>query len=107
MGLRQSKSYKEGVKPKNETDGASCVHKGSILGVSSINTDNKKRIISCSDDNTIGVVSLDSITDLINVKENYEYLIGHQKAVNRVYCSNNTIFSISRDLSLKQVNIEI
>eukprot|EP01035_Chromulina_nebulosa_P019509 gene19509-25405_t len=88
-----------GVIPAQTT---ASIHNGSILGLCNLLfTDlKKKNIASCSDDGKIAFISGSSSLVLSN------YCTGHTKAVNRLACSNKFLYSVSRDLSLKQWNSE-
>lgn len=68
------------------------LHTGSILGLGST----FDKTISCSDDKRICLMDWVGSQPL--------YCIGHEKAVNRVISLNGFVWSVSRDLSLRQWN---
>ena len=74
-----------------------AIHKGPILGICS----NKLiDLFTCSDDNKIALSKYDG-----KQNNSIKYYEGHSKAVNKVlYTENsNSLWSASRDLSLKNV----
>lgn len=80
---------------------ANPLHDGSILCHCEL--DDNTRIITCSDDKRLSVIDKRSLTADVNYRP--KYLVGHSKAVNRLVQIGNTIWSASRDLSLKQWSI--
>jgi WD40 repeat protein len=82
----------------------SLIHDGSsILSTSSCYNDIDQcyYIGTCSDDNRIAILKKDDS----NRYTICHYLLGHEKAVNRIAMNKNVLWSASRDLSLKQWNI--
>ena len=75
------------------------VHEGPILGLT-YSPDGEK-IISCSDDQRIAITNTESLKSSSGSASSY--LVGHNKAVNRVICSGDKVYSCSRDLSVKMV----
>ena len=57
---------------------------------------------TCSDDNRIAVLKNDHHSNAYSV---VHYLVGHDKAVNKITMNNDILWSASRDLSLRQWNI--
>ena len=76
------------------------LHQGCILG--HLEIDNGQ-VITCSEDKTIGVI--DKRRLFTNRDYRPAYMMGHTKAVNRLAWTtiDQSIWSASRDLSLKQV----
>jgi hypothetical protein len=74
-----------------------ALHNGSILGVASIDS---SRLVTCSDDCTLAISDISQIS---NQQFQPLHCRGHEKAVNRVAFVNGSIWSASRDLSLRQV----
>jgi WD40 repeat protein len=72
------------------------IHQGPVLGID-IDSENKE-IVSCSDDKTIALFSVDRSEQL-----KPRYCIGHKKAVNKVKLTKDAIWSCSRDLSIRKV----
>lgn len=77
------------------------VHEGPILGLT-YSPDGKK-IISCSDDQRIAITDIESLKNPAGSSSSY--LVGHSKAVNRVICNGEKVYSCSRDLSVKTVGL--
>lgn len=84
-----------------EHPSANALHTGSILNLLTLQTTN--RIVTCSDDGTIAVSDAGHV-----FKANYEpvRLRSHTKAVNRITAVDNDIWSVSRDLCVKQWNAD-
>lgn len=76
-----------------------AIHKGPILGICS---NNLIDVFTCSDDNKIALSLYDG-----KPNNSIKFYEGHSKAVNKVLytASSNTLWSASRDLSLKNVII--
>lgn len=79
------------------------VHEGPILGLSY--SPDGKTIISCSDDQRIATTNVEALRSLHEGSVNY--FVGHSKAVNRVVCSGDRLYSCSRDLSVKLVSLPL
>lgn len=77
------------------------VHEGPILGLSY--SPDGKEIISCSDDQRIATTNIEALKSYREGSVNY--FVGHSKAVNRVVCSEDRLYSCSRDLSVKLVSL--
>ena len=77
------------------------VHEGPILGLTY--SPDGKNIISCSDDQRIAITDIESLKS--SSGSSSTYLVGHSKAVNRVICSGEKVYSCSRDLSVKTVSL--
>ena len=87
---------------KHEEDTASpFIHEGAILNLSKfIDSNRKLKIITCSEDKKLAIIDRYlPRSDPLSVI----YGIGHTKAVNRVVGTSNNIWSVSRDLTMKQV----
>lgn len=85
-------------------EGLHAMHEGSLL---SIVTDMNGQIFTCSDDKRVAVINRDKLVSTKDYKP--FYLSGHKKAVNRMVYSCNEdyhkhLWSVSRDLSIKQVS---
>jgi len=82
--------------------GSSSVHTGGVLDMIYCN---QTRVISCGDDNVIASFIWDNVASCND--SSTQYLRGHSRAVNRVVYSNvtNTLWSCSRDLSLRSWRI--
>jgi len=80
------------------------IHDGAILNTSCTYNEinNSIYIGTCSDDKRIAILKKDNETN--KYKLDY-YLLGHEKAVNKIVMNNNILWSGSRDLSLRQWNI--
>ena len=95
-------NYAENETSKTHIDSSVKVgkflHNGSILGVTSLDA---TRLVTCSDDCTVAIFDISQF----GVGESYSpiYCKGHEKSVNRVAVHNGSIWSASRDLSLRQV----
>ena len=97
--------------PKNYREGSSSVlqipkgfplHQGSILGVT---CDDDGNIISCSDDKAVGITGPDYFTLGPSIDRRTSLLVGHTRAVNRAAVHGQRLFTVSRDLSLRQVTL--
>ena len=82
----------------------STIHDGAILNTScSYNENNNNFYIgTCSDDKRIAILKKDET----NIYKLDYYLVGHEKAVNKIVMNNNILWSGSRDLTLRQWNID-
>jgi len=74
------------------------IHEGSILGLKCFNN----FIATGSDDKRIAILNKGHLLSQSDCKP--MYLEGHSKAVNRLCYHNNHLWSISRDLSIRQVS---
>lgn len=100
----KSKSYEYDEQQRDDNEKVLLIHDGSsILSTSYCynDIDQCHYIGTCSDDNRIGILKKDD-TNRYTV---CHYLLGHEKAVNKIAMNKNTLWSASRDLSLKQWNI--
>ena len=120
MGNRQNKSVYKAGSPIDTTRDPRLAevgdlslsparHQGSILDLCRIGN----TLISCSDDNTIGVSEWNNLSgggSLLGNATQLSHLTGHTRAVNRLSASrinNNTTpicWSASRDLSIRCVS---
>lgn len=103
MGNCNSGVYNDSVSAtelNNDIEVLSSIHKGSILGMASSLKD--RCFYTCSDDKRIAKIVLDS-----NKWRVQKYFDGHVKSVNRICINedNTSLWSASRDLSLKQWNV--
>lgn len=96
MGSSKSKSSYEA---KNEASlQALPLFSGGILDVCA-QTDSG-RVVACSDDKTISVLDWkECVNSYVNMTP--QRLTGHTRAVNKIYHVGNTLFSVSRDLSIR------
>ena len=82
-----------------------AIHDGAIISAISIDS---KRIATCGDDKRIAIIESDSFLTANKGQLSPRYLIGHNKAVNRlaVCPEGESLWSCSRDLSIRQVYLE-
>lgn len=103
MGACHGKRYENSLSQENESKKAMVIHEGSILGLSAIPSVSSgspfsTRVVSCSDDKKIASFLVEK-SGVSGIKYSNE----HKKAVNRVKMTKNYIWSVSRDLSARQV----
>lgn len=79
-----------------------AIHDGAIISAISIDC---KRIATCGDDKRIAIIDSDSFSTASKSQLYPRFLLGHNKAVNRLaLCHRDqTLWSCSRDLSIRQV----
>lgn len=79
-----------------------AIHDGAIISAISIDCN---QIATCGDDKRIAIIKSDTFSSARNSQLYPRFLLGHDKAVNRLaLCSRNqTLWSCSRDLSIRQV----
>jgi hypothetical protein len=93
------------------------IHQGSILGItfdsqsehdgggnSGPHGRGQGRVITCSDDKRIGIMGEDYFTMGPSIDRRVAMLEGHSKAVNRMCVRGDMLYSVSRDLSLRQAS---
>lgn len=103
MGNNNNKKYNIRVRKENSTVDIAphpSIHDGSITN--SITID-EKCIATCGDDGKLALT--DPQLFLKQGQLNTRYLLGHNKAVNRLAFADTNFWSCSRDLSIRKVFI--
>lgn len=111
MGNCKAKSYEYRAHDEAQEESDDMIpawHEGSILGMSAAYYDAAGLpLVSCSDDKRIAICR-GSVTALFSRTSNHTQTAmvfgsGHNNAVNRVAVTRRYVYSVSRDLSLRQV----